>query len=262
MKNRLSTAVILLVALITPRLPAQEAQLAASRPPRRAIAVQDGISVFFSPGGGCTQAIVAEIGQARKTVQVQAYSFTSAPIAKALLDAHKRGVAVTAVLDKSQRTEKYSSATFLHNQGVPVFIDAKHAIAHNKIILIDGRTIITGSFNFSKAAEESNAENLLILRDKNELVAAYERNFQIHLQHAEKYEGKVGEAEPPARGPPDSQARSDPARPVDANVFITRTGTKYHAAGCSSLAGSSTVMPLTAAKAKGCTACARCKPPQ
>ena len=160
--------------------------------PKRAqpAAAQEGISVHFSPHGGCTEAVVAEIGKAKKSIKLQAYSFTSAPIAKAIVEAKERGVEVTAVLDKSQRTEKYSSATFLHNQGVPVFIDAKHAIAHNKIILIDGTTILTGSFNFTKSAEENNAENLLILRDKAELFAAYEKNFRDHLGHAEKYEGR------------------------------------------------------------------------
>jgi phosphatidylserine/phosphatidylglycerophosphate/cardiolipin synthase-like enzyme len=84
----------------------------------------------------------------------------TAPIAKALLDAHKRGVQVQVILDKSQRTEKYSSADFLANQGVPTLIDANHAIAHNKVIVIDGEIVLTGSFNFTKAPQEKNAENV------------------------------------------------------------------------------------------------------
>lgn len=96
--------------------------------------------VFFSPNGGATEAIVREIGNAKQEIKVQAYSFTSAPIAKALVDAHKRGVQVTVVLDKSQRSEKYSSADFLNNAGIPTSIDDKHAIAHNKIMIIDGNT--------------------------------------------------------------------------------------------------------------------------
>jgi len=97
---------------------------------------------------------------------VQAYSFTSAPIAKALLNAHKRGVKVEVILDKSQRKEKYSSADFLAHSGINTLIDSAHTIAHNKIMIIDGETVITGSFNFTKAAEEKNAENLLVIRDK------------------------------------------------------------------------------------------------
>lgn len=147
------------------------------------------IRVLFSPGGGCTEAIVREIGRARNSVDVQAYSFTSAPIAKAVTDAHARGVKVRIILDKSQRTERYSSATFLKNHDVPVFIDDEHAIAHNKVILIDGKTVITGSFNFSKAAEERNAENLLIIEGRPDLASAYTDNFEEHLHHTEAYTG-------------------------------------------------------------------------
>jgi len=123
------------------------------------------MTVCFTPGGNCTALIVQALNTAKRTVLVQAYSFTSAPIAKALLDAHKRGVQVQVILDKSQRSEKYSSADFLANQGVPTMIDANHAIAHNKVIVIDGEIVLTGSFNFTKAAQEKNAENLLIIRD-------------------------------------------------------------------------------------------------
>jgi len=135
----------------------------------------DKIEVFFSPHGGCTKAIVEELNQAKQTVLVQAYSFTSAQIAKAVVDAHKRGVKVSIILDRSQRTERYSSATFLDNSGLAPLIDARHAIAHNKVMVIDGQTVITGSFNFTKAAEQSNAENLLIIHDAS-VASKYEKN--------------------------------------------------------------------------------------
>ena len=96
------------------------------------------IEAYFSPHGGCTEAVIRELDKAKTTILVQAYSFTSAPIAKALLNAHKRGVKIEVILDKSQRTQNYSSATFLYNQGIPVKIDAQHAIAHNKVMIIDG----------------------------------------------------------------------------------------------------------------------------
>ena len=148
------------------------------------------VEVYFSPHGGATDAIIRELNKAKTTVLVQAYTFTSAPIAKALLNAHKRRVKVDVILDKSQRTQKYSSATFLYNQGIPVKIDAKHAIAHNKVMIIDGETVITGSFNFTKAAEENNAENLLVIRDKK-LAERYTKNWQEHAKHSEVYAGKA-----------------------------------------------------------------------
>jgi phosphatidylserine/phosphatidylglycerophosphate/cardiolipin synthase-like enzyme len=142
--------------------------------------------VYFSPNGGATEAVVKEIREARSSILVQAYSFTSAPIAEALVQAHRRGVAVTVILDKSQRTEHYSAATFLAHAGIPTYIDAAHAIAHNKIILIDDATIITGSFNFTKAAEEHNAENLLVLYS-TALYPIYKSNFRAHLSHSQPY---------------------------------------------------------------------------
>ena len=148
------------------------------------------IDVFFSPKGGCTEAVVSNLSRATNSIIVQAYSFTSAPIAKAVVDAHRRGIKVNVILDKSQRTEKYSSADFLLHAGVPTFIDAVHAIAHNKIMVIDGSTILTGSFNFTKAAEEHNAENLLVIHDPA-LAAKYSANWQVHLQHAERYAGRA-----------------------------------------------------------------------
>ena len=154
------------------------------------VATATDIQVFFSPHGGCTEAIVKNLQSATNTVLVQAYSFTSAPIAKALVDAHKRGVNVTVILDKSQRTERYREADFLLHADIPTFIDAKHNIAHNKIMVIDGHTIITGSFNFTKAAENENAENLLVIDDPK-LAARYAANWKTHLSHSEKYAGKA-----------------------------------------------------------------------
>src|SRR5664280_1574881 len=75
--------------------------------------------VYFSPDGGCTEAIVNEISHAKSEIYVQAYSFTSVPIAKALVDAHKRGIKVEVILDKSQKGERYTEATFLTNAGIP-----------------------------------------------------------------------------------------------------------------------------------------------
>jgi phosphatidylserine/phosphatidylglycerophosphate/cardiolipin synthase-like enzyme len=145
------------------------------------------IRVYFSPNGGCTDAIISQIDQAKKEILLQAYSFTSKPIAQALIRAQKRGVRISAVLDKSNRKQKYSAATFLKNVGIPVVIDDKHAIAHNKIMIIDNRVVITGSFNFTMAAENKNAENLVILDDLPDLTRAYQENFQNHLRHSVPY---------------------------------------------------------------------------
>ena len=145
--------------------------------------------VYFSPRGGCTEAIVEALGKAKSEVLVQAYSFTSKEIAKALLDAHKRGVHTEIILDKSNKTGKYSAGDFTAHAGIPSYIDSAHSIAHNKIIIIDSETVLTGSFNFTKAAEEKNAENLLIIKSKD-LAKEYIQNWERHKRHSEVYRGR------------------------------------------------------------------------
>ena len=144
------------------------------------------VAVYFSAHGGCTEAIIKEIEKAQSEILVQAYTFTSAPIAKALLQAHKRGVKEEVILDQSQRTQKYSSATFLANQKIPIYIDDQHAIAHNKVMIIDRKIVITGSFNFTRAAEEKNAENLLVIQS-SELAKVYLDNWHQHKEHSNEY---------------------------------------------------------------------------
>jgi phosphatidylserine/phosphatidylglycerophosphate/cardiolipin synthase-like enzyme len=142
-----------------------------------------GVEVYFSPLGGCTKAVVNALTSATNSVYVQAYSFTSSPIAQSLVAAHRRGVKIQVILDDSQKTDKYSEADFLTHAGIPTHIDARHGIAHNKIMVIDGWIVITGSFNFTRAAEERNAENLLVIRDPA-LARKYLTNWQAHLSHS------------------------------------------------------------------------------
>lgn len=152
-------------------LPAAATDLVLNRTPAQ---------VFFSPRGGCTEAVVTALAGARKSVLVQAYSFTSAPIAGALKAAHDRGVDVRVILDRSQVGPRYTIARYLGHAGIPTWVDTVHGLAHNKVMILDGRTVITGSFNFTKAAEESNAENLLVLQDPA-LAQLYTQNWQARL---------------------------------------------------------------------------------
>jgi phosphatidylserine/phosphatidylglycerophosphate/cardiolipin synthase-like enzyme len=201
---------------------APQAQQVQSLPP---------IQVFFSPKGGCTEAVVKELAAAKASLRVQAYSFTSVPIAKALVDAHKRGVKVEVILDKSQRTEKYSSADFVLHAGIPIKIDAQHAIAHNKIMIVDGQVVITGSFNFTMAAESHNAENLLVIRSP-ELAAKYADNWKAHAAHSEVYEGKEkGYSEIEHQNTP-APAASD----VASGFVASKNSAVFHRADCKSAA--------------------------
>lgn len=123
------------------------------------------INVCFTPDENCTSLIIREIDKAQKFILVQAFSFTSRPIAQSLVAAHKRGVDVKVLIDKSQKTHPHSEYNFLRENGVSVKIDNISGIAHNKVIILDGTSVITGSFNFAKAAQNRNAENVVLIRD-------------------------------------------------------------------------------------------------
>jgi phosphatidylserine/phosphatidylglycerophosphate/cardiolipin synthase-like enzyme len=134
------------------------------------------IEVCFVPGEYCENKIVKEIDKAKKQVLVQAYSFTDYDIANALINAKHRNVDVEIVIDKSQIHNELLQE--LERAKIIIHVDYKPRIAHNKIMIIDKDTIITGSYNFTKAAQKYNAENLLIIEDKN-LARKYINNWQL-----------------------------------------------------------------------------------
>jgi phosphatidylserine/phosphatidylglycerophosphate/cardiolipin synthase-like enzyme len=142
--------------------------------------------VYFSPNGGCTDAIVKSLRDAKTSIMVQAYWFTSERIAKALVEAHQRGVKVEVILDRSRIEMDNTQADVLVDNGVPVSIDNKHVTAHNKVIVIDGEVVITGSFNFTEQSEDDNAENLLVIRDQV-IAGKYTANWKAHAEHSGRY---------------------------------------------------------------------------
>lgn len=151
----------------------------------RASAAQ--VEAGFSPDGGAERIVEIAIGAARTEILVAAYSFTSKPIAGALVSAQRRGVAVRVVLDASQAREHYNAATFLAHAGVPVRIDHQHAIMHNKYLVIDGRFVETGSFNYTTAAARHNAENAIIVDDER-LAHQFAEDWSNHWAHSVPYQ--------------------------------------------------------------------------
>lgn len=143
----------------------------------------------FSPGGAETL-VAKTIESARQEILVAAYTFTNKRLARALVDATQRGVRVRIVLDKSQVTGQYSAATFLANEGIPVRIDRRHGLMHSKYILIDGRTVQTGSFNYTSAAAKQNAENVVVIENDSELALQYARDWLEHWGHSEAYRAR------------------------------------------------------------------------
>jgi len=148
--------------------------------------------VLFSPWDDVEGRLIATLGEARQSIHVQAYLLTSRNIAKALLQAHQRGVTVKILADAATSLKGESSQVpRLAAAGIPVWLETRYANAHNKIMLVDADglhpVVLTGSYNYTWSAQARNAENLLILRDNQALAHAYLKNWRRHQREAEPF---------------------------------------------------------------------------
>jgi phosphatidylserine/phosphatidylglycerophosphate/cardiolipin synthase-like enzyme len=175
----LKRSALLLCLLAAPALAMQPATLPA----------RGSVQVAFTPGTDAGELVTEAIRAAKTQILVQAYSFTHRAIAAALVSARQRGVDVQVIADREQRDSiETSRVDDLAEHGVPVYLDGEHAAAHNKVMVIDNGqpdpVVITGSFNFTTAAQYRNAENLLILRGNPALAEAYAANWRQHRAHS------------------------------------------------------------------------------
>jgi len=151
--------------------------------PAKSLAQAEVVGIYFTPPSDVAAAVIEVIDSSKTEVLVQAYGFTHNGIAQALLRAHARGVQVKVLLDaKTDSTNRYVTE-LLQAQQIPLRLDGGHAIAHNKVIVVDGELVITGSFNFTNSAQTRNAENLLVLKSSG-LAESYKVNWQTHWSHS------------------------------------------------------------------------------
>src|SRR3954454_5249111 len=158
------------------------------------------VSVCFVPEQECDTTVAEAIAGAARFVRVQAYGFTSPAILRALAEARARGVDVQAILDKTEERDHGSrpaGARFTADAGIPTWIDNRVAIAHNKVIIIDGHLVIGGSYNYTASAERKNAENVTFID------APVVADFYLVNWEARKGVSRPSrfEAEPPADEP-------------------------------------------------------------
>ncbi len=153
---------------------------------------QGTVEVLFTPWDDAEGALIKVLKQARHQIRVQAYLFTSRSLAQALIAAHQRGVDVKILADREmvQKGER-SQIPRLAEAGIPVWLETRYTVAHNKIMLIDAldaaNVVITGSYNYTFSAQARNAENLLILRDNAALARVYLDHWQRHRDDAVVY---------------------------------------------------------------------------
>jgi phosphatidylserine/phosphatidylglycerophosphate/cardiolipin synthase-like enzyme len=143
------------------------------------------VEAAFTPGDDVASLIAARIGQARRSVQMQAYIFTDRRIANALLAARKRGVEVEIVGDAAQHGNGgFPHLKALDRAGARVYLSGAYAAAHNKVLIVDGgderAAVITGSYNFTASAQSRNAENVVVISGNRAVTGRFVRNFELH----------------------------------------------------------------------------------
>lgn len=148
------------------------------------------VEVAFSPRDDPQALLTRVIGTARKTIHVQAYVFTSQPIADALIAAHRRGVKVEVLADAGMNRRGTGKALpKLLEAGVPLAFETRYAAAHNKVVIIDaqgpGCALVTGSYNFTWSARNRNAENMVVHHDNCALARHFLDNWRVHRKDAE-----------------------------------------------------------------------------
>ena len=149
-------------------------------------------AVYFSPDGGAAHAILDGIRSAQQTILVHAYLLYSTRLAGAFVRAHQRGVQVHIILDANAQRQypPVKAVALLVGAGIAVSLDDHHEWAHDKVMILDGEVVITGSYNWTLAAENKNGENLLVIRDPR-LATVYAENWQHHAHHSFRYRGTI-----------------------------------------------------------------------
>jgi phosphatidylserine/phosphatidylglycerophosphate/cardiolipin synthase-like enzyme len=174
---------------------------AAVAPKPEAFAAQ--IKVCFSPPlpGGCdpTRAIEDAVRAARRSILIQAYEITPGPLVTALIEAHRRGVDVRAIVDYKQLSDRRNhddafAVEHLGAAGIPVLVDKPPGLMHDKVMIIDGEVVVTGSFNYTYSAEHRNVENLLVIRDP-----------ALAAQYVQHWRSRAIESRPLRASAPDAQ---------------------------------------------------------
>ena len=144
-------------------------------------------AAYFSPRGGCEEAVIRLIDQSNSSIDVAIYSFTDKKIARALIRAFNRGVKVRVIIDYGNGKSRYCVGPLLEKAGIPVRYKrgSGGGLMHNKYAIYDGKVLSTGSFNWTSNANKRNDENLVIIKNDRHLIEMYQKNFNRLWQLAE-----------------------------------------------------------------------------
>ena len=134
--------------------------------------------VYFSPSKDCENGLIKLIQSATKTIDASVYSINNTNIVNALKQAHKRGVKIRILTDRTQASGKSSKVKELRAAGIDIRVHSKHKIEHNKFGIYDGKKASTGSYNWTNPASDKNSENCVFFTDNPAVVSKYQERFE------------------------------------------------------------------------------------
>jgi len=144
---------------------------------RSFISIDKNVEIYFSPDSNFEKRVISLINSAKYSVNFLAFAFTNSKIAEALVLANKRGVIVRGVFDKTQNNyQKYSKYKYLKDNNLDVKLDKNRFKLHSKVIIIDEKIVVSGSYNFTKKANNKNDENSIVIFDRD-IAKKYLINF-------------------------------------------------------------------------------------
>ena len=135
-------------------------------------------AVYFTPSNACENNIIYLLNNAKQQIDIAVYSITNDNLASAIKDAHKRGIKIRILTDKTQAENTSSKTVHLRNAGLNIKVHSKHRIEHNKFVVIDNQVVMTGSYNWTTSATLKNSENCLKIWNDDTTVLEYQKRFE------------------------------------------------------------------------------------
>lgn len=138
------------------------------------------LDVGFSPEGSAERLVLRTLDDARESIRLMGYSFTSPEVVKSLVAAKRRGVDVRVVVDDKGNRSQASRAAMnvVISAGIPLRTNGQYKIMHDKVIITDGQNVELGSFNYTRSAANANSENALVVRGVPALAQTYLAHWQ------------------------------------------------------------------------------------
>lgn len=147
-------------------------------------------TVYFTPSNACENVIIKQMYNAKKSIDINVYSINNWRIFEALKEIKDNGIPMRILTDRQQAGGRGSKVPELHEKGFNIRVNSKHKIEHNKYVVIDGETVITGSYNWTNPATLKNSENCLMIWNDPKTTSAYQKRFNYlwEINTAEKSE--------------------------------------------------------------------------